>query len=212
MTEEHKEKLKLARERAQAVKLGQPGVVISPEKPGEENAVVEADTEMMAVLKSLASAVGSINKRLTKIETGGVNEFMESAKVEDIEKASAGRAKIDGRVVDIVNRTLGEDFGIKMDTFPDRPGYLFTLIVPQRLSDTPASERPVMDEVTRSYKQRPDGQGVMTETYYPEDRRSRALSSEQSFDAIKEHCERVRSYIVAYYSKMNKPLPEFRLK
>lgn len=208
MTDEHKEKLKQARERAKAARTG--GSTNST-VASSVNASEGLSDDVVSLLKNLTNAVSGINKRLNKIETGGANEFKEAARPEDIARAGETRRGVDQRVLDIVDKTLGEDFGVEMGTFPDRPGFLFTLIVPQRLSDSQVSERPVKDPETGGYAKDKYGNTV-TESYFPQDRRSRALSSEQSFDAVKEHCERVRSYIVAYYTKMSKPLPEFKLK
>lgn len=221
MSEKQKEALAAGRARAKMLRDQEkqgamqnladlPEAPASPVKKGKENTVSLDD--LMGMMKGVASAVQDLSGRVNKMETANSDEgFKSSMKTEDVKRVAGDREGLDPRLVEIVDRMLGEDFGIKVETFPDRPGFLFTVVVPQRLSDNPMDSRPVKDTETGKYKVAPDGSTLM-ESYYPEDRRSCAISSVQSFDVIKKHCERVRSYIVAYYQKMNRPLPEFKLK
>lgn len=180
-----------------------------PQDPKPTNT---GDSQLMDMMKSVVTSLDSLNKRIVKLEGPGGNEFKTNANSEDVERVAKDREGIDDRLVQIVDEVLGSDFGIKMETFPDRPGFLFTLVVPPRLSDVSPGTRPVIDPETGKYRVQADGKTLILEDYQPEDRRSRAIGSAQSFDAIREHCERVRSYIVSYYQKMQKPLPEFKLK
>jgi hypothetical protein len=160
----------------------------------------------------------SVNRRLEKIETGGANEFKTKANPEDVERVKAGREGIDERITNIVDELLGSDFGVKVVPNPNNPGFRFDVIVPSRLSDLSVSQRPVYDPATPKTRENPNGYKlnplgeVVMEDYKPEDVRSRAISSTMSFDAIREHCERVRSYIVATYQKTNRPVPQFNVK
>lgn len=186
----------------------------SPEKEkdevkAEENKQSESQ-ELMSLMKQVVNNLNDLDKRLNKIEGGGKNDFKMEAKQEDIAEADAKKADVDPRIVKIVEEVLGVDFGIELDPNKDRPGFLFTILVPKRLSDVPMSTRPVK-RPDGAYDTHPDGSTRMEE-YWPQDRRSRAVSSVQSFDAIREHCERVRAYIVAFYQKTSRPLPEFKLK
>ncbi len=185
--------------------------VIPPGPKVPEESASDMDRVLNAIGK-VAEQVGNIDSRLKKIEGPTGNEYRRDAKMEDIDTASKTKEAIDARIVKIVEETLGVDFGIDMDTFPDRPGFLFTVIVPTRLSDMPPSTRPGKDPETGKYKVLEDGKTPVLEDYIPEDRRSRAIGSAQSYDAIREHCNRVRSYIVSYYAKVSKPLPEFKIK
>lgn len=186
--------------------VGKSETLTPPVESKSENA------EMFELLKGVSVALGAIDKRLTKIETGGRNEFKEAARAVDIASASDTRKGVDPRICDIVDEILGEDFGVDIKTNPDKPGYLFRLVVPERLSDKPREKRPVKDPLNLSiYLKDKDGNVVMEE-YVAPDYRSRSLASTDNFDAIRQHCERVRGYIVAYYQKVSKPLPEFRVK
>lgn len=178
-----------------------------------------ADVELLKVLGGISAGIDNLTtgftkleKRVKDIETGGKDKFKEAAKQEDIEGAAATRAGVDPKINAMVDELLGEDFGVLIEAFPDRPGFLFTLIVPHRLSDNVVDKRPVIDpENPRLYKKDTLG-NVIFEDYIPEDRRSRAISSTASYDSIRQHCERVRAYIVAYYQKLQKPLPEFKVR
>lgn len=168
--------------------------------------------QLGGMLSSLVPVVKNLSDRLDTIETGGKGDFKKEVKAEDVKAAKSGREGVDPRTVQIVDETLGEDFGIAIEPNKDNPGFLFTVIVPRRLSDLSPRTRPVYDsETPGKYRMTPEGTPV-EEEYWPEDRRSRAIASWQSYDAIRDHCERVRSYIVAYYQKTKKPIPEFKLK
>lgn len=187
------------------------------EKEGEEEVLTE-NQELMKILggvakgiESLTEDVAKLSKRVSTIETGGVDKFKDGAKKEDVERVAGNREHVDPKIVAIVNEMLGEDFGVEVKPLGDRPGFRFSVIVPHRLSDNIIDKRPVKDEATGQYKKDEGGQTIF-EDYIPEDRRSRIISSTDSYDAIKGHCERVRAYIVAYFQKVSKPLPEFKVK
>ena len=177
------------------------------------------DTELFKLLagisegiSGLSDKVGSIEKRVRDIETGGKEKFKDAAKAEDIAHARESRVGVDPKLSQIVDELLGEDFGIKINQFPDKPGFLFSLIVPTRLSDNVVDKRPKMDPENPHLYLKDSMDNVVFEDYIPEDRRSRAISSLASYDAIRQHCERVRAYIVAYFQKTQKPLPEFKVR
>jgi len=180
----------------------------------KENPKTPAQTDMSKMLEmmgGIAQKLGRMESRLAKVEGPDANAFKTGAKSEDIDSAASQKASIDPKVVAIVEEVLGVDFGVELESFTDKPGLLFTVIVPHRLSDMPPSTRPVLD-TDGKYKVQPDGKTPVLEDYIPQDRRSRAIGSTQSYEAIREHCTRVRSYLVSYYQKMSKPLPEFRIK
>lgn len=175
------------------------------------------DSEILSVLGSISESLGSLNARISDIEnrvedikTGGANDFKKQAREEDILVAQEGRSGIDPKISQIVDEMLGVDFGAKVSSLGDRPGYRFTITVPKRLSDNVVDKRPVI-EADGQYKKDSAG-NVVFEDYTPEDNRSRILSSSDSYDAIRAHCEKVRANIVSYYQKMSKPLPEFKVK
>lgn len=174
------------------------------ETPKEEN------QSIVGVLESITKTLSNLDNRLGKLEGKQSTEYRSDAKDVDIEKAAKTKKDIDQRIVQIVEESLGTDFGIEVEQFSDRPGFLFSVIVPQRLSDLTEDSRPIKDEEGQNKKDSNDN--VLYETYFPEDKRSRAIGSMQSYDAIKDHCDRVRSYIVSYYQKAKQPLPEFKLK
>ncbi len=167
--------------------------------------------DLLGVLNQISSQLSGMEARITRIETGGVNDFMGGAREEDIQAAQEGRVGIDTKITKVVDEILGSDFGVEISDNIDHPGFLFTVIVPQRLSGMPISQRPVLEEGSREYKRNEYGEIVM-EDYYPEDRRSRQIGSTQSYDAIRDHCNKVRGNIVGYYQKMKRPIPEFKLK
>lgn len=184
----------------------------------EETEKKKHDKELMDILKGLAGSMGEISdrlggleKRVNKVETGDKDSFKEQAKDADIASVSEGRSSIDPKVINIVNEILGSDFGVELKGREDTPGWMFTLIVPDRLSDNVTEKRPVKDpEKPGEYKKNVFGD-VEFEDYRPEDRRTKAISGSDSYAAIKEHCERVRNYIVAYYQTSQKPLPPFKV-
>jgi hypothetical protein len=178
-----------------------------------------ADAELLKVLAGISAGIGTltesvqnIDKRVKDIETGGKDRFKEAAKAEDIEAARTTREGIDSKINAIVDELLGEDFGVKVAEFPDRPGFLLSLIVPPRLSDNVTDKRPKMDPENPSLYLKDSLGNVIFEDYMPEDRRSRAISSLGNYDTIRQHCERVRAYIVSYFQKTQKPLPEFKVR
>ena len=181
---------------------------------------LENITDMLGALvkvqKDQGETVKKLGEEITSIKTGGRDDFKLAAKAEDISKAKIGKEFTDPRIVKIVEETLGEDFKIGIEPNKERPGFMFNLIVPNRLSGLQKSTRPKMNPkatnpYARDYLKDETGK-VIEEEYYPEDTRSRAISSIQSYDAIKQHCERVRANIVGYFQKMQKPIPEFRIK
>lgn len=181
------------------------GVKSSPETPPKE------DNQVLEMLKQVTGMLEGIQERVNKLEGKDVPNHKAGATQKDVESASEMNKDLDPRILRIVEETLGIDFGVKLTPFEDRPGFLFSIVVPKRLSDNKQDSRPITDPMTGQYKKDKEG-NVLHEFYYPEDKRSRAIGSIQSYDAIKEHCERVRSHIVAYYQKMSKPLPEFKIK
>jgi hypothetical protein len=171
----------------------------------------ESDPSFMEMLKGISAGIENLNRRVTDIEEGGKNQFKHDVKEEDVAAAQGNREKIDPKTVQIVDEMLGADFGVEVKPLGDRPGFRFTLIVPERLSDNVHDRRPVRNAETGEYEKDEIG-NVVFEDYMPEDRRSRIISSSDSYDAIKQHCERVRGYIVSHFQKMSKPLPEFKVK
>lgn len=168
--------------------------------------------KIMSALSGIATSVDTLNKRVTKIETGDKDAFMNEMKQEDVDSAAESKSKADPRVVAIVEEVLGVDFGVQIDPNPNSPGFQFTVLVPQRLSPIPGSTRPVVDKDTGEYKKDEKTETVIEENYWPGDRRSRAIGSTDSFDIIRDHCNKVRAHIVTYYEKLKKPLPEFKLR
>lgn len=194
-----------------------------PARTGLPPAQAKDESEVLSLLGGISEGLKAINERIDgiegkviDIETGGANKFKEAAKLEDIATASELRKGIDPKISTIVDEMLGVDFGAEVKSLGDRPGYRFTVIVPNRLSDNVVDKRPVMEvdkdgNPTGNYVKDSLG-NVVFQDYIPEDRRSRILSSSDSYDAIKNHCEKVRGYIVAHFQKVSKPLPEFKVK
>lgn len=178
----------------------------------EELAKTASDIEqIMAAIGGVAKSVETLNQRINKIEDGGKNDFKNEMSQDDVDTANNSKKTINPKVVQIVEETLGIDFGIEMEANKNNPGWNFTVLVPKRLSPIPQSTRPVIDKDTGSYS-KDKFENVIEETYWPGDRRSRAVGDADSFDMIREHCNRVRAHIVTYYEKLKKPLPEFKLK
>lgn len=167
--------------------------------------------KIMEAIGGVVKSVDDIGKRVARIENGGKDDFMGEMKQADVDSAQQSKSKADPRVVAIVEETLGIDFGVEILPNPNSPGFNFTVLVPQRLSPIPGSSRPVIDPATGEYKKDERG-GQVEENYWPGDRRSRAVGSTDSFDLIRDHCNKVRAHIVTYYEKMKKPLPEFKLR
>lgn len=181
--------------------------VVPPESHPEQG-----KPDMYQMMSEMMSVVNTLDGRLKKIEDKDrTDKFKDNVLPGDIEKAREDRQGIDSKIVKIVDEILGEDFGIRVEPRNDQPGFLFTVVVPPRLSDLQKSSRPILNKETGEYQTDKTGRTI-EEVYQPEDQRSRAISSYQSYDAIKDHCEKVRSYIVAYYQKLQRPIPEFRLK
>lgn len=183
------------------------------EPASEQSDVMDMLRGISEGMQSMRGDINAVSNRLSKIEKGDADDFKIAAKSEDVAAANEMRRKVDPRICTIVDELLGEDFGIAVDGFPDRPGYLFTLIVPNRLSDNVRDKRPKLDPKGGPGAYVKDSMGeVVLEDYIPEDRRSRSIGSAENFDAIRKHCELVRSYIVSSFQKMSKPLPEFKVK
>ena len=166
------------------------------------------------VLSSVVNTLQRIDERLTNLEvkTGSPdNSFRKGVQSADVKQAEITRIGVDEKIVQIVDQVLGEDFGIEVTPREGQPGLNFTLLVPRRLSNVEENERPVVGE---------DGEYIIDsktklpkqERYWPGDQRTRAIAAHQSYDSIKEHCEKVRAYLVTYYQKLNRPVPEFKLK
>lgn len=179
-----------------------------------KSSITDIETKIdkaLEMISAIIPTVKTLSDKIERIETGGKNDFKLQSNSEDIQQASTSREGVDPRTISIVDEILGEDFGIDVVPNKDNPGFLFTILVPKRLSTVSASTRPIMDEGTGKQKKNERGEMVF-EDYWPGDRRSRAIASWQNFDAIKEQCERVRANIVSFYQKSRQPLPEFRLK
>lgn len=179
---------------------------------GAEQSGGKSETkQLIEAVGSLTNMVQDIDHRLKDVETGGRDRFMKDASEEDIQRAAEHRQKVqDPKLIEIVDNTLGTDFGIDIEPNKDRPGFLFTIIVPERLSLLPMRQRPKKSE-GGGYEKAGDGSTVM-EDYKPEDRRSIMVSTLDSYDSITKHCEKVRAKIVSDYQKMQKPLPAFDIK
>lgn len=183
----------------------------------EETKSEGGNEELMKILSSIADGqqalqegFADLSDRVHTIETKGADEFKKGANPDDIEAAASTREGVDPKISSIVDEILGSDFGVRITSDDERPGFLFTILVPERLSPVERSERPVLGEDGK-YEKDEYGASVM-EQYFPEDRRSRVISSTASYDAIREHCNRIRANIVGYYQKMKQPIPEFKLK
>lgn len=183
----------------------------SPAHPIAEKQM--SDTErIMNAISGVASSVDNLNKRVNRLETGGKDDFKLDVKTEDVQEASRGKESLDPRIVKIVEDTLGIDFGIEVKGNNDRPGFELTILVPQRLSNIQETFRPVRDEVTGQYKVDEKTKQVIEEKYWPGDRRTIQLGSTASYELIQERCNRIRSFILSWYQKSNKPTPEFKIK
>lgn len=168
--------------------------------------------KILDAVSGLADRIGGIEKRVGRIEVGGKEDFKMDATSEEVLEASKGKEGIDPRIVRIVEDTLGIDFGIEIKGNKDRPGFELTVLVPKRLSNVPTSFRPVRDPITGAYKIDEKTKEVVEEEYWPGDRRSMQLGSTASYDMIQERCNRIRSFIMSWYQKTNKPMPELKIK
>ena len=171
----------------------------------------EGHGQLVEMLSGIAKSIGAMESRVAKLEGKPSVEYRLDAKEADITKAQETKKDLDPRIVQIVEESLGTDFAIEIQPFEDKPGFLFRLVVPERLSDRKPDSRPVMNPSGEGYLKDKVG-NIVQEMYIPEDRRSIAIGSMQSYTAIREHCDRVREYIVAYYQKTRQPLPEFKVK
>lgn len=169
-------------------------------------------SQILGHLSTLVNKIDSLDERMTHMETGGVNDFKKDARQEDIDKAAVSKEGVNPRIVQIVENTLGVDFGVRVVGNKENPGSLLTILVPRRLSHVPMSHRPVVDLETGDYKIDPKTKRIVEEEYWPGDERSVALGATDSYDVIQTHANRVRSFIMAYYQKMNKPQPEFKTR
>ena len=182
------------------------------QKSAQPETTTEQDSSpVMEVLNKMMHRFDDIDRRLNRVENGGVNEYKEHAKNEDVERAAGMNSKVDKRIVDIVEKTLGVDFGVEVTTFPDKPGILLTILVPQRVSPVVEMFRPVKDPETGEIMRDPKSQREIEEKYWPGDRRSVAMGANDSFDVVQKHVNRIRAFIVATYQKSNRPQPQFNL-
>lgn len=183
----------------------------------------DSSDDLMSLLKGISMGMETLTKEVSNIKSevdgmknGNRDEFKKHAKPEDI--ANLGnRNGVDPKISAMVDEMLGADFGVQVRPLGDQPGFRLTLIVPPRLSDNVKDRRPMRefmeDGVTPTGKYVKNLAGdVVFEDYIPEDRRSRVLASSDSYDTVRQHCERVRANIVGYFQKVNRPLPEFKVK
>ena len=186
---------------------------VKPKKnTSQTNELSTQVASLSGMMSELVTGMTAMARRVERMETGGANEFRYHANPADIAKAATGRVGIDERIIKLVDTILGEDFGIELNRIDDNSlGLMFTVNVPQRLSDIKEDLRPLKDSNTGETLKDEKGRD-RAEKYWPGDRRSRAVPTGSSFDLIREHCERVRAYIVATYQKTNRPTPEFRIK
>lgn len=168
------------------------------------------DSDLLSLMRGIKDSLGSLDDRLSQLEGRPSSAYKAEARSEDIERASESNSSVDPKVVAIVEEILGTDFKVSLKSYEDRPGFLFTVTVPSRLSDNVLDQRPKKKE-NGEYEKDSFGNVVM-EPYYPDDNRSKSIGSADSYTSIREHCEKVRAYIVNHYQKMNKPLPEFKYK
>lgn len=186
----------------------------SPENSSDMPAaktISDTDRILMAI-GGLASRVEGIEGKVRRMEDKGVNDFKMDMKEEDVIKAAENKSSVDPRIVRIVEETLGVDFGIEMEGFSDKPGVMLHILVPKRLSMVPTAFRPVRDPESGKYKVDPKTQEVVEEEYWPGDKRSLSMGVASSYEMVQQHCNRVRSFIISWYQKMNKPIPTFNLK
>lgn len=171
-------------------------------------------TEKKSAFDTIMGKLDSMEQRIGSIEKGGSDDFKNEAKEQDVVDAEKYNKKIPAKIKDVVDSMLGSDFKIELESFADKPGFMFHLIVPDRISEMPEEERPVVakpGEVKneRGYKIDDSKKPVM-EKYKREDRRSAKITDTNSIDEVKDHCERVRVFIIQTYQKLKKPLPEFK--
>jgi len=143
-----------------------------------------------------------IEDRLNKIEEDKL-DFKSEVNEEDIKNAT--RLNIPKKICEIVDETLGQDFNVKMEGNKDRPGFMLKIIVPTRLSLLSKRTRPIKKE-SGGYKKDSEGNNVMEE-YQPDDNRAIQLSTIDSYERIREFCEKVRQNLVLTYENMKRPLP-----
>lgn len=170
------------------------------------------EEKMLEMMSTVVGKVDKLDKEVQRMKDGGINEYKDGAKPEDVEKAEGLNSKLDPRIAKIIENTLGVDFSADVTTFQDKPGFLLNVNVPKRLSPIPMSYRPVVDNETGAYKIDPVSKRVVEEEYWPGDKRSVALGSTDSFDIVQQHCNRVRAFILATYQKTSRPQPEFRTR
>lgn len=172
----------------------------------------KSDTDrILEAIGGLAGRLDKVEKEQVRMKDKGVNDFKLDVKDEDVIRASEGKSNIDPRIVKIVETTLGVDFGIVIEGYADKPGVMLHIEVPKRLSMVPNAFRPVRDNESGKYKVDPKTQQVIEEEYWPGDRRSLSMGTTASYELIQQHCNRVRSFIISWYQKMNKPNPEFKI-
>lgn len=176
----------------------------------EEPTMVELVKGMVSAVTALNTRVEGLSKDMHDIKTGGRDKFKQEIKDEDVAIAAENRKGVDARICQIVDETLGTDFGIEMFPLGDRPGFFLNIIVPHRLNDNVVDMRPVIDKNTGGYAHKQDG-SVMMEAYKLPDKRGRVLSTADSFDTIRQHCEKVRAYMTAYYQRQNRPMPDLKV-
>lgn len=179
--------------------------VVTPTAPASEI------SELLGAVKTMISKVNQLDQRINRIETKGSEDFKTGAKDEDIEAAKASKEGLNPRLVQIVENTLGIDFKVELLGNKENPGSMMTVLVPERLSPVARAFRPVKGEDGKNQVDPKTGRDI-EEEYWPGDRRSVALGAADSYDMVQAHCNRVRSNILAYYQKTNKPQPEFRTR
>jgi hypothetical protein len=181
-------------------------------------ALSEGMKQMLGGLEDLGLRMGGVEssvkknaEEIEKVKNGDKDAFKRDAKAEDIEAVAENRKGIDPKIVSIVDETVGTDFGVEVTAAGENQmGYMFTLIVPDRLNDNEIEQRPIK-AADGTYKHDTLGNVIM-ENYQRPDRRSRMLATADGYSAIREHCEKVRAYMHAYYTALKKPMPTLKVK
>jgi hypothetical protein len=178
-------------------------------KEGESNTTgIDKLPEMLA---KLSGSIESINKRISDLENKNSNDkFKIESKEKDIIKAAEMNENVPKNIVNAIHRILGEDIGIKVDSFENQPGFQLTLFIPERLSSIKRSERPKVDKNGNYIK---DKNGVVIlEEWWAGDKRTRSIPNNDDIVPVIKWAEKVRSHIVATFNKLQKPIPEFKIK
>lgn len=182
-------------------------------KPDQVN---QLDPAVMAVLGNLTEAIMGLRGDLSQVR-GVVGKMQEKDQAEAAAKRVAGPVGqgVPPQVLETVREILGDEFGVEVESFLDRPAYTLHIIVPPKYAEmkTTATKGEMARKVELEKLLGPDNPEVIgkkeRETLYgelmvinnkiaPIDKRSCVVTFAEGLPKVKEWSFKVKAKIASY--------------